>query len=65
MKLLGKSAWYVFEVASNKRILFEKRFYEDTPLTLSDYGITHHSGWGDEPPAELKLQLQEKYGLYQ
>ena len=57
-------AWYILEINKGKAKEFDQHMKLSIPITLTDYGTILHSGWGKEPPKELKIELNEKYGLY-
>jgi hypothetical protein len=57
----GKPAWYYVRVHSKAKlpIFLEK---VKTGLTLTDYGDVLYSGWGTEPPEEIKAKIKEQFG---
>lgn len=58
-KYQGKSAWYY--VLANKLklpIMQEKIAYG---LNISDYGTVLYSGWGENPPDDIRQKIQQEY----
>lgn len=53
----NKPAWYYLDVFPNKLILFKNRIGKES-LELKDYGNILHSGWGAEPPKEIKDKME-------
>ncbi len=58
----GQRAWYYLLVDKGKRDMFRSR--EGVPyLKLTDYGEILFSGFGEEPPADIKQQMKDEYGF--
>lgn len=57
------TAWYIFQADRTKHEAFKKAFAATGSIKLEEYGKILHFGW-DEPPEELKAELNRKYRLY-
>lgn len=60
-KKAGEDAWYYIQIDSKAKlpIFLEK---VKTGLTLTDYGVVLYSGWGREPPEDIKQKIKERFG---
>lgn len=58
----NRQAWYYVMVEKSKKHLFEE-VEGSQPLNLTDYGQILHSGYGDEPPDDIKAKMEEEYGF--
>lgn len=59
----GRAAWYYVMVDKPKIPIFLKQY--ETPggtINLLDYGEVVYSGWGEEPPEDIKKKVEEEYG---
>jgi len=57
----GSDAWYYILVDKLKLALYEKDVDGDF-IKLGKYGQILYSGWGEEPPEEIKDKIKEEYG---
>jgi hypothetical protein len=54
-------AWYYLQVKSKTlESIFLKKI--KTGINLTDYGTILYSGWGDEPPEDIKQKIKEQFG---
>jgi len=56
----GSDAWYYIMVDKLKVSLYEKDVDGDF-IKLGKYGKILYSGWGEEPPEEIKDKIKEEY----
>lgn len=56
----GASAWYYLMVNQTKLPLF-KRHLNSPSLTLTNYGRVLYSGWGEDPPEEIRDKIAKEY----
>jgi len=56
----GKPLWHYVLVDANKLPIFLKKI-EGGSLDVADYGKVLYSGWGENPPEEVKIFIEEKY----
>lgn len=57
----GKQCWYYVLVDKPKLALFKKDSQSDF-IQVNDYGEILYSGWGDEPPQDIKDKIKTQYG---
>lgn len=58
--LSGRRAWYYVMVDKGKRDAFKSR--EGIPsLNLANYGRILYSGFGENPPEDIKNRMAEEY----
>ena len=58
----GERAWYYIMIDKGKRDAFRNQ--EGVPfLKLTDYGEILHSGFGENPPEDIRRQMEEEYGF--
>ena len=55
------SSWYYLQLKSK---LTEPLFLSkmDSNIDLNDYGTILYSGWGTEPPEDIKQKIKEQFG---
>lgn len=58
----NRAAWYYVLVDKAKKDIFEN-IDGNQPLNLSHYGTILFSGYGEEPPLEMKKRMEEEYGF--
>lgn len=58
----NRQAWYYVLVDKSKKDMFEN-IQGTQSLNLNDYGKIIFSGYGDEPPADMKKKMEEEYGF--
>ena len=57
----GKDAWYYVQVKNKALVpIFLKKV--KTGINLTDYGTVLYSGWGTEPPEDIKQKIREQFG---
>jgi hypothetical protein len=56
----GKPAWHYVQVEKTKLAMFKARNKDGSNLT--DYGTILYSGWGVEPPEDIKQKIKEQFG---
>jgi hypothetical protein len=56
-----KPCWYYLQLEKSKVELFKARL-KGAPFPLTDYGAILYSGWGEEPPEEIKAKIKEQFG---
>ena len=58
----GRPAWYYVLLVDDEEIIDK---YEETVksgyITVADYGQILHSGWGKDPPTDIRETMEEKY----
>ncbi len=57
----GRKCWYYVMVDKAKHSLFKAKLKTDF-IQLNDYGNILYSGWGEEPPEEMKQKIEEQFG---
>ena len=55
----GLPAWYYVQVEKTKLHLFKARNKDSANLT--DYGTILYSGWGTEPPEDIRQKIKEQF----
>jgi hypothetical protein len=56
-----KMAWYYVQVASKAKLpIFLKEVKKGT--NLEALGTILYSGWGDEPPDDIKQKIKDQFG---
>ena len=58
----NRRAYYFILLDKGKKEAFLK-LTESDHFDLKDYGTIVESGYGEEPPEEIKQRLKEKYGF--
>jgi len=58
----GRDAWYYVLVNKKPLVVFEKDLRRGS-LVLTDYGDVLMSGWGKDPPPEVKNRAWEEWGF--
>ena len=58
----NRQAWYYVLVDKAKKDMFEG-IQGTQSLNLNDYGKIIFSGYGDEPPEDMKKKMEEEYGF--
>ena len=59
--ITGNNAWHYLQISSKGKVpLFLKNI--KTGINLTDYGTILYSGWGEEPPEEIRLKIKEQFG---
>ena len=56
----GKAAWHYVLVDKSKLSLFHKKVDGDS-LDVADFGAVIKSGWGKDPPKEMKENVHKQY----
>ena len=57
----GNQAWYYVQVGSRAKLpVFLQKI--KTGINLSDYGTILYSGWGDEPPEDVRVKIIQQFG---
>lgn len=56
----GLPAWYYVHMEKSKLQLFKARNKDSSNLT--DYGTILYSGWGEEPPTDIRQKIKEQFG---
>lgn len=54
-------AYMAMNPASHEEYL--ERISRDEHVDLTEYGMVLQSGWGEEPPAEIRAQMEQEYGF--
>jgi hypothetical protein len=58
----GKPAWYYVQAHYGKRDAFKAK--SGSPFVkLTDYGRIIESGFGNEPPTDIKFRMERNYGF--
>lgn len=57
----GRAAWYFVHVDKVKVAIFEAMM-KDGDYSLGKVGKILHSGWGDSPPDDIRVKIQQQYG---
>jgi hypothetical protein len=57
----GQACWHFLYVDKIKLEIFKARLKTGS-LELKDYGTILYSGWGTEPPEDIKQKIQEQFG---
>ena len=57
-----RPAWYYVMVDKMKKRLFEIDAKKGQ-INLTDYGQILHSGYGENPPEDMKAKMKEEYGF--
>jgi hypothetical protein len=56
-----QAAWYYIQISGKaKAPVFLKNI--KTGVNLTEYGIILHSGWGKEPPEDIKQKIKDQFG---
>lgn len=58
----NRQAWYYVLVDKSKKSMFES-IQGTQSLNLNDYGKIIFSGYGDEPPEDMKKKMEDEYGF--
>ena len=58
----NRQAWYYVTVDKSKKDTFES-LQGAQSLNLNDYGKILYSGYGDEPPEDIKKTMEDEYGF--
>jgi|GEM_PF-2605764 len=58
-KPTGKEAWWYVLVHSKQIVPIFLKKVQTTGLSLTDYGDVLYSGWGKEPPEEIRQKVKE------
>ena len=59
----GRAAWhYVLVDRAKLPIFLKKHENPDDMIDLRNYGKVLYSGWGENPPDDIKQKIQETYG---
>lgn len=58
----NRAAWYYVLVEKTKKDMFEN-IEGSQSLNLTDYGNILFSGYGEEPPADIKKRMEDEYGF--
>jgi hypothetical protein len=56
----GRDCWYYVLVDKPKLELFKAKL-KSSYIQLYDYGKIIYSGWGKEPPEEIKRKIEEQF----
>jgi hypothetical protein len=57
-----KKAWWYVQVENKQKLpLFLERTKKQG-IKLTDYGTILYSGWGTEPPEDIKHKIKEQFG---
>ena len=59
----GKRAWCIIDVPKAKYKEFKRLLDSGSVFHIPDYGTILYKGW-DQPSAEIKAEMREKYGMY-
>ena len=59
----GADAWYYVQI-KNKILLpiFLKEMETSQHIKLNNFGTVLYSGWGQEPPEDIKQKIKEQFG---
>ena len=58
----GRPAWYCVLLEDDEDIIDElHEEFEWGHVNLAEYGQVLHSGWGEDPPSNLKDRLRQEY----
>jgi hypothetical protein len=57
----GRDCWYYIQLEKSKLEMFKAKLKTDS-FELTDYGKILYSGWGAEPPENIKQKIQEQFG---
>jgi hypothetical protein len=58
----GQDVWFYILVESIKLPIFRKKIGHEA-LDLKDYGTILHSGYGKNPPEDIKKKLHEEFDV--
>lgn len=58
----GRRAWYYLLVEKTKKRLFESDV-KRPQMQLTDYGTIVYSGYGENPPDDIKTKMFDDYGF--
>ncbi len=58
----GKEAWWYVQVESKQKLPIFLHKVKTTGLRLTDYGKILYSGWGAEPPEDIKKKIEDEFG---
>ena len=58
----GRRAWYYFRVIPSKKELFDRQI-KSGRIQLAGFGHVLESGFGENPPAEVKKRMRDEYGF--
>lgn len=56
----GRAAWHCVKVPKNIEQMFLAKARSGS-IDVADYGEVLHSGWGENPPDDLKKRIEEEY----
>lgn len=58
----GKDAWYYVQVQNKAKlpVFLEK---VKSGITLTDYAEILYSGWGADPPDDIRAKIKERFGI--
>lgn len=56
----GKDCWYYVLVEKPKLELFKAKCKTDF-VQVDDYGEILYSGWGNQPPEDIKQKIQDQF----
>ena len=56
-------AWYYVLVDEDKLQQFKETIAASKPINMADYGTVLCSGWGEDPPNDVKEKLKYQFGL--
>ena len=54
-------SWYYLLLDGIKKPIFEEKIGKEA-FDLKDFGEILYSGWGQEPPVDIKQKIQKRFG---
>ena len=62
----GRAAWYLVMIEDDKEILqdFLAKTNTSGTIKVSNFGRVLKSGWGKDPPSEIKEMINDQYVNY-
>ena len=61
-KPTNMDAWYYVQIESKSKVPIFLEKVKKTGLNLTEYGKVLYSGWGTEPPEDIKAKIKEEFG---
>ena len=58
----NRRAWYYLLVEKTKKRLFENDV-KSSQMQLTDYGTIVYSGYGENPPEDIRQKMEDEYGF--
>lgn len=60
--ITSRAAWYYVMVEKTKKRIFEIEAKRGQ-INLTDYGNILYSGYGENPPEDMKQKMKDEYGF--